>query len=185
MFFLGVDQSLTSPGLALVDGETGQLHAVRNLKNKLRGVERLAYIREELVKFLTDQKPVFAALEGYSIRSVNRPFDLGEVGGLVRLALYDASIPFIVVAPTQLKKFVTGDGDASKEKVQEWLRKKWNVDLSQDDQADAFGLAQVARVYRTRQTTYRSELEVVTTIEASDKKVIRSTTSKSRTKIET
>lgn len=181
--YLGVDQSLRSPGLAVVDGD-GRPGVVKNLKNTLKGAERLALVRDGIMSLVRTYQPEFAALEGYSINSINRPFDLGEVGGIVRLTLYDAGIPFIVVTPTQLKKFVTGSGAADKEKVQKWVREKWKIHLDQDDQADAFGLAQVARVYCTHQSKYRSELEVVKTIEGDGSKLIGSTTAKGRIKID-
>lgn len=183
MHLIGVDQSLTSPGIAVIDYD-GKPRLVTNLKNNLKGVERLAYIRDQLALVLKTFKPEFAALEGYSVNSVNRPFDLGEVGGLVRLALHDAHVPFIVVTPTQLKKFVTGSGASDKEALQKWVAKKWEVTLTQDDQADAFGLAQVARVFSTKATPYRSELEVVMAIDAANKKVIRTLYAKSRTKVQ-
>jgi Holliday junction resolvasome RuvABC endonuclease subunit len=181
MLFVGIDQSLRSPGIAAID-DSGRTQVVMNLKNNLRGAERLAFIRDGLMEVLKKYPPEFAALEGYSVNSVNRPFDLGEIGGIVRLCFWDVKAPFIVVTPTQLKKFVTGSGAADKAKVMEWVSKKWSVSFDQDDQADAFGLAQVARVYKTRQTTYRSELEVVHTISDEANKILRLTPAKGRTK---
>lgn len=181
--FLGIDQSLRSPGFAVIDSD-GKPVVVENLKNSLKGVERLAFVRDAVAAHIRTHQPSFAALEGYSLQSINRPFDLGEVGGIVRLALFDAGVPFVVVTPTQLKKFVTGSGGSTKEKVQEWIAKKWAVTLTQDDQADAYGLAQVARIYHTRQSTMRSELEVVQALSSAGPK-ISTGAAKGRNRIDT
>ena len=105
---------------------------------------------------------VLAALEGYSIGSQNRPFDLGEVGGVIRLCLTLNHVQYLVVAPKALKKFVTGKGDsADKEAMRRATKKKWSVDIDQNDECDAYGLAKVAQAYDLRDTTNRAELEVL------------------------
>lgn len=179
--YLGVDQSLRSPGFAVVDHD-GKLVHVENLKTgSLRGGERLEAIFLRLQRIITDHAPAQAALEGYSVESTNRPFDLGEVGGIARLALQLARVPFVVVAPTQLKKFVTGNGAAEKKDVQTWLERKWSIRLAQDDQADAAGLAQVARTYDSGVSSYRSELEVIKALTGEKKMTL---TARGRTKYE-
>lgn len=169
MYLIGIDQSLTATGIAVIDG-AGALLASKVLKTgSLRGAARLAHIRDELRGLLMCFPPKYAAIEGYSIESVNRPFDLGEVGGLVRLTLYDAHVPTVVVAPKQLKKFVTGSGDATKEKVQLAVSRKWGIVLSDDNAADALGLAHIARLMITNNSTRREELEVIKTLTTTTK----------------
>ena len=131
----------------------------------LRGGERLEAIYCFLEqKFLLNYRPiVLAALEGYSIESQNRPFDLGEVGGIVRLCLTRHKIKYLVVSPMSLKKFVTGKGNAAadKEAMRRAVNKKWGVDFDQNDECDAYGLARVAQSFDLRDTSVRAELEVL------------------------
>jgi Holliday junction resolvasome RuvABC endonuclease subunit len=105
------------------------------------------------------------------MESVNRSFDLGELGGLVRLVLHDAGIPFVVVAPKSLKQFVSSDGSATKELMREAVLKKWGMDFEQDDECDAFGLAQLARSFHLNTGTTRAELEVLKKLRDTTKKI--------------
>jgi Holliday junction resolvasome RuvABC endonuclease subunit len=105
------------------------------------------------------------------MESVNRSFDLGELGGVVRLVLHDAGIPFVVVPPTSLKLFVAGNGSADKDQMRTSTLGKWGVDFDQDDECDAYGLAQVARAVHLNTGKTRSELEVVKKLRCTEKKI--------------
>jgi Holliday junction resolvasome RuvABC endonuclease subunit len=161
-YFIGCDQSLTSTGIVVLSEGRAVMRRVQ--PKELRGAARLAHIRKEIVDLATKFPPSMAACEGYSFNSVHRALDLGELGGMVRLAFFDLTVPLVVVAPTTLKKFVTGHGGAKKEGkggMREGIEAKWGVDIAQDDLADAYGLAQVARVFFTKSSTNRDELEAV------------------------
>jgi crossover junction endodeoxyribonuclease RuvC len=145
--YLGVDPSLRSPGFALVD-EAGVLVAsAHHATRELRGAERLASLDDALLQFILPYREwiVRCAIENYSIGSNNRPFDLGEVGGVYRLRLYRMSLDYVEVPPTTMKKFVTGNGSATKESVAIFLDRRFGIQLQQPDEADAAGLALYAR----------------------------------------
>jgi len=169
--YLGIDQSLRSSGVVVVDGSNDLIWREAVTPKKLMGVARLAFIRNALRRIIKRDPPIYAALEGYSIESVNRSFDLGELGGLVRLVLHDAGIPFLVVAPTQLKQFITGNGQATKEKMRQAVLDKWGMDFEQDDECDAFGLAQVARAIHMNIGSTRAQLEVLKKLRDTTKKI--------------
>jgi Holliday junction resolvasome RuvABC endonuclease subunit len=161
--FLGIDQSLRSSGVALLTENQTLNYSGTVTPGTLTGVARLAYIRTCLRDVLASagEEISYAAIEGYSMESVNRSFDLGELGGVVRLVLHDAGIPFVVVAPKTLKLFVASDGAADKQKMREAVLKKWAVDLPQNDVCDAYGLAQLARSFHLNTGSNRTELEVL------------------------
>ena len=170
--YLGIDQSLRSSGVAVISATGERLYTSTVTPGKLQGVTRLAYIRDELRHVISNYEGIqFAALEGYSMESVNRSFDLGELGGLVRILLHDEGIPFVVVPPTSLKLFVSSNGNASKEMMREAVFKRWGIDLEQNDICDAFGLAHVARSVHLATWTTRSQLEVVKKLTDVEKKV--------------
>lgn len=170
--FLGVDQSLRSSGVVVVGASNDLIYRGTIAPKKLTGVERLAFIREGIREVLAGEPSIsFAALEGYSFDSVNRSFDLGELGGLVRLALYDAGIPFVVVSPKTLKSFVSSNGGATKEQMREAVLKKWGMNFEQDDECDAYGLAQLARSVHLNTGATRAELEVVKKLKNTTKKL--------------
>ena len=68
-------------------------------------------------------------LEDYSFGSKGRVFHIAENTGLLKHKLFKAGIPFIVVAPTTVKKFATGKGNANKEKMYECFTEQTGVDL--------------------------------------------------------
>lgn len=164
--YLGVDQSLQRPGLALVapDGAVVRT-AMTRVGEKLRGGARLmALYRFVLGEIAAREASVLhAALEGPSLASVHREFDLGEASGVVRLALYHLlAVEPLVVAPSQLKLFAVGRGDADKDEVVNAVNQQWGTALTDDNEADAVVLAQIARTVhqRTRCAT-RKQAEVV------------------------
>jgi Holliday junction resolvasome RuvABC endonuclease subunit len=170
MYFLGIDQSLTSAGFAVLEeGSSKPVYLTNVPTGKLRAAARLAHIRDEF-DFILKKYSGFgirqAAMEGYAYSKVNsgKVFELGEIGGVLKLALHDRSVPLIIATPNQLKKFVTGEQSADKEDVQKFIKTKWKEEIKQDDMSDAYGLAQVARVYTTNESTFRHELEVVKAI---------------------
>ena len=64
------------------------------------------------------------AIEGYSFGSTGRAvFNIGENGGLLKHKLWVKHIPIRLVPPQTIKKFATGKGTATKEKMYEaWLQ---------------------------------------------------------------
>jgi Holliday junction resolvasome RuvABC endonuclease subunit len=165
MPFLGIDQSLNGTGLCLL-APTGAAIALSTVDpGNLDGGRRLAVIRDALVAACKsiDWKLDFAALEGYSMGSVNRPFDLGEVGGIIRLTLTDHGIPYVVVPPVIVKMFATGTTGATKEAMED-AAEALGATPGNDNEADAFFLARLARAYHSKVDMTRREMDAVHTL---------------------
>lgn len=128
---------------------------------KLRGPERLAYVAEQVLDTILPWGPKLVAIEGYSMCSSGRWFDLGEIGGLLKVELYRKHIPFIVVPPSVLKCFVANNGLAKKETIMRCMEDIYGIKTKNDDLADAAGLARLAYVYLTGDSRRRCELEAV------------------------
>jgi len=112
---IGLDLSLTGTGIALADRTI-------HVQPKCRGVERLAYIRREVLDIVSlydsvIPEPLLVAIEGYAYSQANQAHQMGELGGVIRLALFDADIPFTVVAPQTIKMYATGNGGAKEDAV--------------------------------------------------------------------
>jgi hypothetical protein len=58
--------------------------------------------------------------------------------------------PWLSAPPTLLKSFVAGNGSARKDEVLKKAREVWKVSVANDDEADAFGLAALVRMYFDR-----------------------------------
>ncbi len=166
-FYLGIDPSLTSTGLVIIGQD--RLHIHRIQPRKLRGVERLAYIEDDVIGGVHALGGSwFAAIEGPSLHSTNRADDLGQLRGVLLMFLHRKKIPTLIVPPTTLKKYGTTRGNASKTKMIEAAERDANRKM-QSDEADAYWLAHLCWAYHG--TTYerptvltRAQVEVLSGI---------------------
>lgn len=146
-----------------------ELHLIKPVA-KLRGTERLVDLRAKVMAVLLEAKPDLVGIEGYSFDSVGRWFDLGEIGGVLKVELMVQGIPTAVVPPCSLKKFMTNNGQASKERMIAAVQEHLNVITDNDDLADAASIAHFAYVMATGQSERRCELEAIRKLrEANDK----------------
>lgn len=143
MTVLGVDPSLTSSGLCILEAD-GYVPFTMKPKSTLRGAARLAWLRDSVEGFVVENcpSPTLICLEGYAYGAKNQAHQLGELGGVLRVWIYEQGFAgqTVVIPPTLLKQFVTGRGNAKKEEVMRDAFKVWGVEGS-NDQVDAFALA--------------------------------------------
>jgi Holliday junction resolvasome RuvABC endonuclease subunit len=157
--YLGIDSSLEGTGLSLVS-VTGHEIRSETVSTGVRGVHRLAAIKQSTQLFIPEDV-VFAAFEGYAYHAVGQVFELGEVGGVLRLLVHERNISYVDVPPINLKKFATGSTSASKDQMVEAARAA-GASPADDNQADAFFLAQIALACSgSANHLRRSQMEVV------------------------
>lgn len=143
---LALDVSLTATGWAAHrDGEwsTGTIRP----KGRM-GAHRLAFIDDEIRRRAKGRDVVM--VEGYAFSRANQAHQLGEAGGVVRLALYQLDVPWTTANPKSVKKYATGNGNARKTAVLEAARDLLGYDGHDDNQADALWLAAMAVDYYDR-----------------------------------
>ena len=68
---------------------------------------------------------------------------LAAINYIIRIGLWKRDIPFVIVSPPTLKKFVTGKGVAQKDIMMLETYKRWNISLTDNNICDAYGLARV------------------------------------------
>lgn len=145
MISLGLDLSLTGTGVVrLHDGKIMDQALIKTkpTNSNVTELERLLKIRKE-IGFLDDVD--IAVIEGlaFSVRNSTALVQLSGLNYLVREALYDANIPFIIVAPTSLKKFATSKGNCQKDEVMLACYKRWHVTFKDNNISDAYILARI------------------------------------------
>lgn len=137
-----LDLSLTATGYARVfNGEI--FHATISPPRGMNGIERIDWIAREITSF---DFPDLLVFEGFSFAS-------NDAGSHERIGLaymlrhwaWKRDIPFMLVAPSQLKKFVTGKGNAEKSLVLREVWRRWNIAAANDNEADACGLLMIGR----------------------------------------
>ena len=70
------------------------------------------------------------ALEGYAFGAKgNRLFQIAENTGILKYKIYQRGIPIEVIAPTEVKKFATNKGNASKMDMHSVFYKQTSIDL--------------------------------------------------------
>ena len=84
---------------------------------------------------------------GGAYQNPNSLIAMAELRGILELFLEDvcseATASIIYVAPTQLKKFITGSGKGDKAQIMKEVYKRWKFDAKNSDEADAFGLFKI------------------------------------------
>lgn len=141
---LGLDLSLTSTGVS-IDGETSTIAV------KSKGTERLSDISKTVIELAISNSVDVAIIEGYSFASRNsQAHSIGELGGVVRLRLWESRIPYVEVPPTSRAKFATGRGNAGKTEVMSAVSARTGIVWSgkgADDMCDAWILEQMCLAY--------------------------------------
>ena len=141
MNILGLDLSLTSTGFS-TGGVTGII------VTPTKGAERLSLISNNVVALVKEYKVNVAIIEGYSFASRNsQAHSIGELGGCVRLRLWENNVPYVEVPPTSRAKFATGRGNASKHEVISAISAKTGkvfLGKGGNDECDAWVLEQMA-----------------------------------------
>lgn len=128
------------PGdLVSISAHAGADDPYRRLHELGREIERAFRLRPPL--------PDLVVIEDYVLASPGRIslIRLGEIGGIVRTRLFELDVPFVLVKPSSVKRFATGNGNADKFRMIDRaieLGARGNVN---DDEADAFHLRRMGR----------------------------------------
>jgi len=129
----GIDYSLCSPAVVVIDTETSEAHGHyltdvnRNAKTydlgwfKVTGQlhahntspeQRYDQISDWAMAIIESCDKV--VMEDYALGAKGKVFHIGENAGLLKWKMWKAGKPFALVGPTALKKTATGKGNADK-----------------------------------------------------------------------
>lgn len=153
----GVDLSLTSTGVALVDRGDAEartdVHLVR--PKQIRGLQRLRWITEEIWQAVSGRDLV--VLEGPAYHMTAGQQGHHERAGLwwhLAERLDREGLPLLVAPPQAVKTYATGRGNASKEliavEVARRFRQVPSADLTRSDASDALILAALGAAHLGR-----------------------------------
>lgn len=147
--FFGVDPS-TKTGLVTVDEAASLLESklITSKFTKLEEVRRIDDIVTQVINWIFDrycdgdlvciESPSFASRGNYVAQQ-------SALGYMMRVEMTRKGIDYINAAPTQLKKFISGNAVEKKENLILPLYLKYGFEHKDDNVRDAFGLAQIAR----------------------------------------
>jgi Holliday junction resolvasome RuvABC endonuclease subunit len=153
---IGIDQSLTGFAMCAVEIADPTHYEAWVFTSPYRGVQRL----DDIAHFIAGKMNLLEdnsndvydiAMEGTVLQS-HAASVLGELAGVVKLVLFslfeDATNELLKtplqVPPMTLKKFVSGKGTATKDMMLLNVYKRYGVELTDNNAADAYGLARIA-----------------------------------------
>jgi crossover junction endodeoxyribonuclease RuvC len=106
--------------------------------------DRLQVLRDEVTAVIKKFKPECVAVERLFFQTnAKTAIKVGMARGVIFLAIADAELSIVEVAPSQLKQGITGWGGAGKRGVQEMVKRFLHLkDIPKpDDAADALAIA--------------------------------------------
>lgn len=177
---VGIDQSYAGFAIAFFrPGEPAVLS--RMIPSKNSGVERLHDIMSWLdftvwnvthprgflrTPEMVNPNVVHVCIEGYAPGSKFGREKAGELGAAVKLELcriFPVPVCYpTIIAPSKLKKYVTGKGDGPKDEMRLKLFQKWGVETRDNNEADAYGLARMAAaIVSVEQPSFSYEQEAL------------------------
>jgi crossover junction endodeoxyribonuclease RuvC len=152
MIVLGVDLS-TCTGVAAVGLHKAMpsvLHAeeVQAPKQVGQGMARVNFIVARILELREKVKAQGLIIEDYAVgKFAGSAIVSIEIGAVLRFILWQEGVPYIEVAPSALKKFVTGKGNAKKDQMTLEVYKRFGYSASSNDIADAVALGMFGACY--------------------------------------
>lgn len=145
-----------------------RLRLLKTKDKQERASNRLFQLRAIFAHWLKGHLADFIAIEDYALRAEQGAHQLGEVGAIARLAAMDSGARLRLHDPISLKMFVTHNGRAEKDVMEETVLRRWGQDFARFNQplpeptkrtpepeqdrqtsgdlCDAYGLAQMVLV---------------------------------------
>jgi crossover junction endodeoxyribonuclease RuvC len=161
---MGLDLSATRSGVTVstMHGDVLVVIFKDSIAIEGKGFARAHRIAQAVAALIHDYKPAIVVIEGYAYGNAFSLATLVEIGTLVRLAVWQSGLDYLEPAPATLKKFVTGSGQASKEKMVLEVFKRWGIEVSNHDEADSLGLSAMGLAYLNVMKVPKSGLDALT-----------------------
>ena len=146
MTILSIDSGIERTGYAIFKDKKYVISAlIKTSKNKSTEI-RLEEIYSQLKKVFDKYKPEVIVLEQLFFFKNQKTFiRVAQAQGVVLLLAAQNKIKVEFLTPLQIKQIITGYGQADKKSVQKMIKLTTEIDISQDDEADAVacGLAYI------------------------------------------
>lgn len=151
---VALDLSLNSTGVATTvnigdDVDTWALNPPDKIDDEYDDVRRLQWIRNTVRLILAGptEPADLVVIEGYAPGRQWKREAMGELGGVIKLDLFEQGYPLAIVGTNQLKLYATGKGNSAKFKVGQAAAHRAGRTFNTDDEADAWWLHQMASAH--------------------------------------
>jgi crossover junction endodeoxyribonuclease RuvC len=123
MKVLGIDPSLNSSGYGIIEYTSNHYQVIAygtiRPSRKLNLMQKIFETKNQLEEVIKTHSPDEAAIENpFFSRNIKTALILGQVRGAALIAVASCRIPLSEYSPLEIKKSVTGYGQAEKSQVQ-------------------------------------------------------------------
>lgn len=102
-----------------------------NYNNEISRYNALSeWIFNKIVKH--NRRPEIVFIEDYAYGATGKVFNIAENMAILKNMLYNVGIKYLMVAPTVIKKYATGKGNANKEKMYDFFKEDTGRDLESE-----------------------------------------------------
>jgi len=138
MTILSIDSGIERTGYAIFrDKKYATSALIKTSKNKSTEI-RLDEIYSKLKKVFDKYKPDVMVLEQLLFFKNQKTFiRVAQAQGIAMLLAAQNKIKVELLTPLQIKQIITGYGQADKKSVQKMIKLTTEIDIKQDDEADA------------------------------------------------
>lgn len=148
--YVGLDPSLTGFGVAAVGDDIDRTWLLRPKKSGVDRLLEIGFLLGDVFSEIGVHNIVDVALED-TVRASYSAVVLGELAGVVKTTCHtcltgQAKYP-LKVPPSMVKKYATSRGNAKKMEVLLSVYKHWGKEFRDDNEADAYVLAQICSGY--------------------------------------
>ena len=147
MILMGIDPGSRKCGYGILHIERNKIIAagsgIIKLEVKSALEDRLVLLGEELRKLINEYKPDYSAVESiFYGKNIQTAFTLGHIRGVIVYSLKAGDVPVYSFSPREIKKSVTGKGNATKAQVEYVIQSMLNLKKpAKEDAADGLACA--------------------------------------------
>ena len=144
---LGIDPGYGITGFAVIESEGQNTlidHGTITTAANSYFYERLSEIKLGITELIKTYPITHCAIEKVYFNSNQKTAtDVAQARGVIIESIYSNGVPITEYSPPQIKKAVTGTGNATKKDMQFMIQKLFNLlePVKQDDACDAIGAA--------------------------------------------
>lgn len=138
MIILSIDSGIERTGYAIFKDKKYVTSAlIKTLKSK-KTEDRLKEIYDSLKKVIKNHQPDVIVLERlFFFKNQKTAMLVSQAQGVCLLLASQNNLKVSFLTPLQIKQSITGYGQADKKSIQKMIKLEMNIDIKQDDEADA------------------------------------------------
>ncbi len=138
MTILSIDPGIEKTGWAIFKNKKYIISSIIVTKKSYYLSKRLLEIYNNLQNIINQYHPDLIVIENvFFLKNQKTAISIGQAQGIILLLAEKNKIKTNFLTPLQIKSSLTGYGKADKKSIQKMLKLELNLNIKQDDEADA------------------------------------------------